>query len=151
MATTTVKDVAQLAKLDVAALFELETQGAITKGELTDVLGHKLAQEARIAREAQEARIKAEQEARDAKANGGGVKKAVKEVVSTKPGWVTVRYTGRGFPTSGSVATWEALLDYLDKNADKVRSIVKAVRDVGDDDKSHRKLACYSAAKEAKD
>lgn len=155
MSTTTTKaanDIAQLSKLDVAALFELQASGALTQGELTDILGHKLASEARIAREASLDAAAARAEAAKAKAavNGGAAKK-VREVISTKPGWVTVRYTGRGFPTSGSVATWEALLDYLSKNADKVASIVKSVRECGDDAKKHAKLACFSAAKSARD
>lgn len=148
MTTTTSvsKDISQLAKLEVSDLLELADKGTITRGEMLDVISHQTAlrnqREEQLRKEAEEAKAKANSAAGDGK--------KVKEVVSTKPGWVTVRYTGRGFPTSGSVATWEALLSYLEKNTDKMRSIVKAVRDVGSDDKAHKKLACYSAAKESR-
>lgn len=148
------KDIAQLQKLDYSALIELQQQGALTGGEVSDIMNAKLANFARQAEEAREEAEAAKARAAAAEekaANGGGKPKAVKEVISTKPGWVTVRYTGRGFPTSGSVATWEALLAYLASNKDKMQAIVASVRKVGDDAKAHAKLPCYSAAKAARD
>ena len=85
-----------------------------------------------------------------ASTNGSGTK-TVKEVVSTKPGWLTMRYTGRGFPTTASVAAWEALLAYLKVNGEKMEDMVAQVRKVGNDEKAHRKLSFYSAAKEKRD
>ena len=87
--------------------------------------------------------VQAEMARRQAESSGESGKK-IKEVFTSKPNYLTVAFTGQGFPISATVKKWELIGELIGE----IVSRSKQVRQAGDD---VSKLAFYRKAKDKRE
>ena len=86
--------------------------------------------------------VQAEMARRAEEASGEGTKR-IKEVFTSKPNYLTVAFTGQGFPISATVRKWELIGEMIGEIVNRA----KQVRAAGDNVAS---LKFYRKAKDAK-